>query len=97
LYELFVASGGQNEEKDKALLLLRSLSSSFKHFWTTLMLGKETLCFEEVVQDIISHVKMNKSSGVDMKNEGLFIKGTNDSHCGRFKERGNNFDNCGKS
>ena len=36
-------------EEDKALLLLRFLTSSFKHFRTTLMFGKETLRFEEVV------------------------------------------------
>jgi len=31
------------EEEDKSFLLLRSLPSSFKHFRTTLMFGKETL------------------------------------------------------
>jgi len=62
------------EEKDKALLLLRSLSSSFMHFQTTLIFGKETLQFEEVVQDIISHVKMNKISGDDMKSAGQEIE-----------------------
>jgi len=70
------------EEEDIALLFLRSLLLLFKHFWTTLKFGKETLCFEEVIPDIISHVKTNKSSGVDMKNEGLLINGTNDSHQG---------------
>jgi len=56
-----------NEEEDEDLLLLRSLPSSFMHFWTTLIFGKETLRFEEVVQDIISHVKMNKSTSDEMK------------------------------
>jgi len=37
------------EEEDKALLLLRSLPLSFKHFRTALMFGKETHWFEEVV------------------------------------------------
>ena len=59
--------------EDKALLLLRSLPSSFKHFRTTFIFGKETLWSEEVVQDIISHVKMNKSSGDDMKSKGLSL------------------------
>ncbi|KAI9153548.1 hypothetical protein LWI28_012949 [Acer negundo] len=31
------------EDYDKALLLLRSLPDSFKHFQTTLLFGKETL------------------------------------------------------
>ena len=41
------------EEWYKVLLLIQSLSSSFKHFLTIFMFGKETLWFEEVVQDII--------------------------------------------
>jgi len=79
------------EEEDKALLLLRSLPSSFKHFRTTLMFGKETLRFEEVVQDIISHVKMNKSTSNDLKNEGLLVKGSNER--GRSKEKDKGTDN----
>src|SRR3954463_4855818 len=74
------------EEEDKALLLLRSLPHSFKHFRTTLMFGKETLRFEEVVQDIISYVKMNKSTGVDMKSEELLAKGPTEQR-GRSKEK----------
>jgi len=66
------------EEEDKALVLLRSLSSTFEHFRTTLMFGKETFRFEEVVQYIISHIKMNRSTRDDMKNEGLLIKRSND-------------------
>ena len=83
------------EEEDKALLLLPSLPSSFK-FRTTLMLGKKTLRFVEIVQDIISHIKMNKSSGDDMKSEDLLVKGSND-HRGRSKERGGKSDNCERS
>ena len=60
------------------------------------MFGKETLQFEEVVQGIISHVKINKSSGDDMKSEGLLVKGSND-HRGRSKERGGKSDNRGRS
>src|SRR4051812_29368502 len=45
-------------DEDKELLLLLSLPAFFKHFRTTLMFRKETLRFEEIVQDILSHVKM---------------------------------------
>src|SRR4051812_12701316 len=55
------------KEEDKELLLMRSLPAPFKHFRTTLMFGKKTLRFKEVIEDIIFHVKMNKSSGVGMK------------------------------
>ncbi|KAL5744222.1 hypothetical protein ACOSP7_027072 [Xanthoceras sorbifolium] len=50
------------EEDDKALLLLRSLSDSFKHFWTTLLFSKDTLECDAVISNIISYVKMNKTS-----------------------------------
>ena len=50
------------EEDHKALLLLRSLSDSFKHFRITLLFGKETLQCDAVVSDIISYVKLNKES-----------------------------------
>jgi len=82
-------------EEDKALLL-RSLLPSFKHFRTTVMFGKETFQFEKVVQDIISHVKINKSSGDDMKSEGLLVKGSN-NYRDRSKERGGKSDNRGRS
>ena len=38
------------EEKDKALLLLSSLSSSYDHLATTIMYGKETLELEDIWQ-----------------------------------------------
>ena len=80
------------EEEDKAFLLLQSLLLSFKHFRTIFMFGKETLRFEEVVQDIISHIKMNKNSGDNIKSEGLLVKGSND-HQSRSEERGGKSDN----
>ncbi|KAH7511678.1 hypothetical protein JRO89_XSUnG0178400 [Xanthoceras sorbifolium] len=43
------------EEDNKALLLLRSLSDSFKHFKNTLLFGKDTLKSDAVVSDIISY------------------------------------------
>ena len=60
------------------------------------MFGKKTFRFVEIVQDIISHIKMNKSSGDDMKSEDLLVKGSND-HRGRSKERGGKSDNRGRS
>ncbi|CAL9020878.1 unnamed protein product [Prunus brigantina] len=49
--------------EDKALMLLTSLPPSCKHFRTTLMFGKVTLDFESVVQDIMSHQRINQRSG----------------------------------
>ncbi|KAI9196107.1 hypothetical protein LWI28_021066 [Acer negundo] len=72
------------EEDDKALMLLRSLSNSFKHFRTTLLFGKETLQRDAIVSDIISYMKLNKASERDAQGEGLFIKKS--SEWGRTRE-----------
>lgn len=50
------------EDNDKGLLLLRSVLSSFKHFRTTLMLGKDALKFDEVVEAIQFYVKMDENT-----------------------------------
>ncbi|CAL2228535.1 unnamed protein product [Prunus armeniaca] len=60
--------------EDKALMLLTSLPSSYKHFRTTLMFGKVTLDFESVVQDIMSHHRMTQHSGENSQGEGLVAK-----------------------
>ena len=41
------------EEEDKALLLLASLPSSFDNIVTTLLFGKKTLKFDEVVATLL--------------------------------------------
>ena len=48
------------DEEDRVLLLLTSLPDSYDHFVTTLIFGKTTLKFNEVVKDIQSHVAMKK-------------------------------------
>ncbi|KAI9152836.1 hypothetical protein LWI28_001944 [Acer negundo] len=48
------------KDDDKALLLLRSLPPSFKHFRTTIMFGKESLKLDEVMEAIQSYVKMDE-------------------------------------
>ncbi|KAI5339352.1 hypothetical protein L3X38_018624 [Prunus dulcis] len=42
------------KDDDMAIILLRSLPSSFKHFRTTLMFGKESLKLEDVIQALQS-------------------------------------------
>ncbi|KAL5756892.1 hypothetical protein ACOSQ2_021638 [Xanthoceras sorbifolium] len=58
---------------DKAILLLRALPYSFKHFMITLLFGNDTLACDAVVSDIISYMKLNKTSEREAK-EGLFFK-----------------------
>ncbi|KAK0572693.1 hypothetical protein LWI29_035568 [Acer saccharum] len=50
------------DDDDKALLLLRSLPPSFKHFRTTIMFGKESLKLDEVMEAIQSYVKMDENT-----------------------------------
>ncbi|KAI5311358.1 hypothetical protein L3X38_000399 [Prunus dulcis] len=70
--------------EDKALLLLRYLSSSYKQFRTTLMFGKSKLKFNEIVQDILSHHRMTK--GEDSHGEGRYAKSSSEN--GRAKSKG---------
>lgn len=46
--------GSKVEEEDKALLLLTSLPSSYKHMVTTLLYGKDTVGLEEVTSALLS-------------------------------------------
>jgi hypothetical protein len=41
-------------EEDKAILLLASLRPSYDHLVTTLLYGKETLAFEEVMGSLVT-------------------------------------------
>ncbi|KAL5751999.1 hypothetical protein ACOSP7_022173 [Xanthoceras sorbifolium] len=50
----FIRVNVKYEDDDKALLLLRSLPDSFKHFRTTLLFGNDTLECDVVVSNIIS-------------------------------------------
>jgi hypothetical protein len=62
------------DDDDKALLLLRSLPSSFKHFRTTIMFGKESLKLDEVMEAIQSYVKIDENTKGSQAH-GLYAKG----------------------
>ncbi|CAL2259247.1 unnamed protein product [Prunus armeniaca] len=70
--------------EDKALMLLTSLPPSYKHFQTALMLGKSSLNFEEVVQDIMMHHVITQHSGDTSQDEGLVA---NIEERGRSKDK----------
>ena len=56
-----LSSFGVNyEDKDKALLLLVLLHTSFDHLVTTLMYKKEIVVLDKVTNAILSHVKMKQ-------------------------------------
>ena len=62
------------EEEDKALLLLSSLPSSYDHLATTIMYGKETLEFEDIIQ-MLQNNKLIKNTDSTKETSGLFVKG----------------------
>ncbi|KAL5758686.1 hypothetical protein ACOSP7_021297 [Xanthoceras sorbifolium] len=59
---------------NRSLLLLRALPYSFKHFMITLVFGNETLACDAVISNIISYMKLNKTSEREAQEEGLFFK-----------------------
>ncbi|VFQ60637.1 unnamed protein product [Cuscuta campestris] len=75
------------EEEDKALLLLASLPSSFDNIVTTLLFGKETLKFDEVVAALLMNETRRGGNGVSNDGQALVAKGAGRER-GRSKERG---------
>ncbi|CAL8990912.1 unnamed protein product, partial [Prunus brigantina] len=67
------------KSKDKAMMLLTSLPPSYKYFRMTLMFGKGTLKYEEVMQDILMHHRIVQCLRDVSQDEGLVGKlGEND-------------------
>ena len=85
------------DEEDRALLLLCSLSVSYDGFITTLVYGKETLNFEDVVGVLRSNeqweklCKRSRSTEILIVNErqGRPKERARDKSKGRSKSRGN--------
>lgn len=72
------------EEEDKALLLLVSLPASFDNIVTTLLYGKETLTFDEVVAALLMNETRRSSNG--LRNEGQALV-TREASWGRGRSR----------
>ncbi|BFG34498.1 hypothetical protein CerSpe_207720 [Prunus speciosa] len=56
--------------EDETLMLLASLLLFYEHFRKTLMIGKSTLNFEKVVQDLVHH-GLAQNSGDSSQGTGL--------------------------
>lgn len=67
--------GEKYKDDDKALLLLRSLPPSFKHFKTKIMFGKSTLKFDEVIEALQSHLKVDEKPESSQTNTRLLCQG----------------------
>jgi hypothetical protein len=75
------------EEEDKALILLASLPSSFDNIVTTLLFGKETLKFDEVVAALLINETRRGSNGFPNEGQALVTKEGGRGR-GQSKERG---------
>ncbi|KAI5312193.1 hypothetical protein L3X38_041366 [Prunus dulcis] len=60
------------KDDDMVIILLRSPPSSFKHFRTTLMFGKESLKLEDVIKALQSYAKLDD---ITESSQGLYAKG----------------------
>ena len=64
------------DDEDKALRLIWSLPSSYKHMQPILMYGKDTLIFSEVISKLISEEKRLKNGDEkSQENSALVVKG----------------------
>ncbi|CAL8097158.1 unnamed protein product [Prunus armeniaca] len=79
------------KDDDMTIILLRSLPSSFKHFRTTLMFGKESLKLEDVIQALQSYAKLDD---ITESSQGLYAKG---KEKGREKTKEDKTGNRGRS
>ncbi|CAL8118972.1 unnamed protein product [Prunus armeniaca] len=79
------------KDDDMAIILLRSLPSSFKNFQTTLMFGKESLKLEDVIQALQSYAKLDD---ITESSQGLYAKG---KEKGREKTKEEKIGNRGRS
>ncbi|GKC96624.1 hypothetical protein Tco_1162066 [Tanacetum coccineum] len=84
------------EDDDQALMLLTSLSSSYKNFIETLFYRRESLIMENVLVTLNSRVLKKRTEGTkEETGDGLYVRGKSDhsgtAHSGRssrFKSRG---------
>ncbi|CAA0838475.1 Probable prolyl 4-hydroxylase 11 [Striga hermonthica] len=76
------------EDEDKAMILLCSLSPSYKHMVTTLTYGKETIKTEEITSALLAHNQWKQKSGESSsQSDSLYVKGNQDR--GRRQVRDN--------
>ena len=75
------------DDENKAMMLFSSLPASYEHLVTTLLWGKETLKFEEILGALLDYYQRKQNLG-ESSGEGLMVKGNQDR--GRKKDRDHN-------
>nr|GFA01193.1 retrovirus-related Pol polyprotein from transposon TNT 1-94 [Tanacetum cinerariifolium] len=84
------------EDEDQALMLLKSLPSSYKNFVETLLYGRGSLTMEDVLATLNSRELKKRTKGTkEEAGDGLYVRGmsyhSGKAHSGgssRFKSRG---------
>lgn len=74
------------KSEDNVVIFLIFLPLSYKHFRMTLMFGKGTLKYEDVMQNILTHHRIVPCYGDASQGEGLMVR-TGGSDCSS-KRRG---------
>ena len=72
------------DDEKNAMMLLSSLPAFYEHLVTTLIWGKETLEFKEILGALLDHYQRKQNLG-ESSGEGLMVKGNQDR--GRKKDR----------
>ena len=75
------------KDEDKAILLVVSLPSSYKHFKEILLYSNNTLSFEDVKSNLLSKEKFDLEVCSDDKAKGLSVRGRS------FEKEGTNWRN----
>lgn len=78
--------------KDEALMLLASLCPSYEHLQKMLIIGKGTLNFEEVVQDLVPH-RLAQNSRDNSQDVGLLTRTRKRGHTSKHKGKKGNVRN----
>ncbi|KAE8699949.1 hypothetical protein F3Y22_tig00110569pilonHSYRG00219 [Hibiscus syriacus] len=64
--------------ENRAMILLCSLSPSYKHMVTTLTYGKETINVEEITAALLAHNQRKQNAGENSQADSLYVKGNRD-------------------
>ncbi|VVA32348.1 PREDICTED: Retrovirus-related Pol poly from transposon [Prunus dulcis] len=78
------------KSEDKVVIFLTFLSLSYKHFRMTLMFGKGTLKYKDVMQDILMHDIIVQHSGDSSQGEGLVARTGERGHSSKHGGKSNN-------
>ncbi|KAL8161669.1 hypothetical protein V2J09_013158 [Rumex salicifolius] len=84
------------EDEDKAVLLICSLPSSYKHFKEIMLYGNnsDSLCLEDVKSNMLAKEKFDVDKDSESNAEGLYVRGRNgdkpSKHRSKFKPKPDN-------